>query len=86
MGFIPFAQRKAEVQYRRVVYPVREILPACKNCSAFRCDHDDRMGFDGQLQLQLHRVNLRCGQFGFGVSLEAVCDKHQFRNADRSDV
>ena len=84
MGFIPFAQRKAEVQYRRVVYPVREILPACKNCSAFRCDHDDRMGFNGQLQLR--RVNLRCGQFGFGVSLEAVCDKHQFRNADRSDV
>ena len=48
MGFIPFAQRKAEVQYRRVVYPVREILPACKNCSAYRCDHDDRMGFNGQ--------------------------------------
>ena len=84
MGFVPFAQRKAEVQYRKVVYPVREILPACKNCSAFRCDHDDRMGFNGQLQLR--RVNLRCGQFGFGVSLEAVCDKHQFRNADRSDV
>ena len=84
MGFVPFAQRKVEVQYRKVVYPVREILPACKNCSAFRCDHDDRMGFNGQLQLR--RVNLRCGQFGFGVSLEAVCDKHQFRNADRSDV
>lgn len=84
MGFVPFAQRKVEVQYRKAVYPVREILPACKNCSAFRCDHDDRMGFNGQLQLR--RVNLRCGQFGFGVSLEAVCDKHQFRNADRSDV
>ena len=84
MGFVPFAQRKVEVQYRKVVYPVREILPACKNCSAFRCDHDDRMGFNGQLQLR--RVNLRCGQFGFGVSLEAVCDKHQFRNADRSDA
>ena len=84
MGFVPFTQRKAEVQYRKVVRPVPEILPACKNCSAFRCDHDDRMGFNGQLQLR--RVNLRCGQFGFGVSLEAVCDKHQFRNADRSDV
>ena len=84
MGFVPFAQRKVEVQYRKVVYPVREILPACKNCSAFRCDHDDRMGFNGQLQLR--RVNLRCGQFGFGVSLEAVCDKHQFQHADRRDV
>lgn len=84
MGFIPFAQRKAEVQYRRVVYPVREILPACKNCSAFRCDHDDRMGSKGELTLR--RVNLRCSQFGFGVSLESVCDKHQFRHADRRDV
>ena len=84
MGFIPFAQKRTAVNYRKVVRPVPQILPACRNCSAFRCDHDDRMGFNGQLQLR--RVNLRCGQFGFGVSLEAVCDKHQFRNADRSDV
>ena len=84
MGFVPFTQRKAEVHYRKVVRPVPEILPACKNCSAFRCDHDDRMGFNGQVTLR--RVNLRCSQFGFGVSLEAVCDRHQFHHANRSDV
>ena len=84
MGFLPFAQRKTEVHYRKVVRPVPEILPACRNCSAFRCDHDDRMGFNGQIQLR--RTNMRCIDQGFGVSLEMVCDRHQFRHADRRDV
>lgn len=84
MGFIPFAQRKAEVHYRRVVYPIPEVLPACKNCKTFCYDADDRMSLRGELTLR--RVNLRCTQFGFGVSFESVCDKHAFRHADRRDA
>lgn len=84
MGFVPFAQKRAEVNYRKVVRPVSPILPACRNCSAFRCDHDDRMGFGGQVQLR--RTNMRCSNQGFSISLDMVCDRHQFRHADRRDV
>lgn len=60
------------------------ILRLLSDCGAFRCDHDDRMGFNGQIQLR--RTNMRCIDQGFGVSLEMVCDRHQFRHADRRDV
>ena len=84
MGFVPFAQKRAAVNFRKVVRPVPETLPACRNCSAFRCDHDDRMGFGGQVLLR--RTNLRCSDQGFSVSLDMVCDRHQYRHTDRRDV
>ena len=81
MGFIPFAQKRAAVNFRKVVHPIQ---PACRNCSSFRCDHDDRMGFGGQVLLR--RTNLRCSDQGFSVSLDMVCDRHQYRHTDRRDV
>jgi hypothetical protein len=76
------ARRKA-VNYREVVTPKPEILPACRNCTNFRCDHDDRMNFKNQLTLR--RVNLRCDLNLFPVHLNDVCDRHAFQRTNRSD-
>jgi hypothetical protein len=75
--------KQAQVNFRDMVKPVPEILPACRNCTSYRCDHDDRETSKGVV---FHRTNQRCGLHGFSVSLNKVCDSHVFRHQDRRDV
>lgn len=77
------AEAKAAVNLRKVVYPKPEILPACRNCTHFRCDHDDRCNSKGEVIFL--QVNKRCARHSFSVQSGAVCDDHIFARADRSD-
>lgn len=80
----PSSEQTTATGFRKVVRPAPEILPACKNCTRFKYDADDRQGFNGEITFR--RVNLECGLHRFGVTLDSLCDSHGFRHADRRDA
>ncbi len=71
------------VNFRKVVVPTPEVLPACRNCGHYACDHNDRQGAKG---VYFEIANSRCLKHVFSVSRNTVCDSHAFRYKDRRDV
>lgn len=80
---IEAAERRGRVNYRRVVVPKPEILPACKNCRHFTYDSDDRLNFRGEITFR--KTRLRCAVLDVPVTNNCVCDSHDFCHADRRD-
>jgi len=77
------AELRRRVNYRQVVVPKPEILPACKNCKHFRFDADDRQNFKGELTFR--KIKLRCDFLKVPVLNNCVCDTHEFCYSDRRD-
>lgn len=77
------AEVRSLVNYRQVVVPKPEILPACKNCKHFRFDADDRQNFKGELTFR--KIKLRCVVLKVSVLNNCVCDTHEFCYSDRRD-
>jgi hypothetical protein len=75
------AKLRDSVFYRKAS-PVAVILPACRNCTHFVYDADDRMTLKG---VSFRRTKLRCGSHHFAVTLDMVCDTHAFHHASRRD-
>ena len=80
---LTICKNKVTMNFRKVVAPKPEILPACKNCRFLGYDSDDRMNFKGQLTIR--KVNVRCQLIAIHVQANTVCDAHEFYRADRSD-
>lgn len=80
---IAAAERRRRVNYRKVIVPKPEILPACKNCTHFAYDADDRENFKGEITFR--KVRLHCVVLKTPVLNNCVCDEHDFYHADRSD-
>jgi hypothetical protein len=79
----PSSEQIAAVGFRKVIRPEPEILPACRNCTHFIYDADDREGWKG---ITFRRINLQCRLHRFGVTLDSICNLHGFRHADRRDA
>lgn len=77
------AEVRGLVNYRKVVVPKPEILPACKNCKHFAFDADDRQSFKGELTFW--KIKLRCKVLRVSVLNNCVCDTHEFCYSDRRD-
>ena len=76
-------EKKLAANYRKVVVPTPEILPACKNCKHFGYDHDDRQNFKGELTFR--KINLRCRMLTISVHSNCTCDGHEFHHPSKAD-
>lgn len=79
------ANQKQELQRLVNCRPAEKppVMPACRNCKYFTYDACDRMGMRGDY---IEKISKRCTLNEFNVTSNIVCDKHEFKHADKRDV
>lgn len=76
-------EKRCKVAYRKAIQPTPQIVAACRNCTHYLCDHDDRESDKRGVYFQI--VNSRCGLNKFSVQRNCVCRNHAFHHPSRSD-